>query len=282
MENELIVQRDKVLIKIKALRKVYKIGTEKVVALDKIDLEIGRGEICCILGTSGSGKSTLLNMLAGLEKPTSGSVTIEGKEITSFSEKQLAVFRQANLGFVFQSYNLLATMTALDNVAMPLLFLGVSRKERNARASRILHQVGLGTHINHKPTEMSGGQQQRVGIARAYANVPKIVFADEPTGNLDSKTTLEVMAIIVNLARDNDQTLVLVTHNPEIASYANRIVHIIDGNIQKIEVNDAPILPPRPACLDAEIKTPKKKKKKKKASSLPKDMGKGEASSTSA
>lgn len=255
----------KAFIKIDGLRKVYKIGSERVVALDNIDLEIGRGEICCILGTSGSGKSTLLNMLAGLEKPTNGTVKIDGQEITSFSEKQLAVFRQANLGFVFQSYNLLPTMTALDNVAMPLLFLGMSRKERNQRANRILHQVGLGTHVSHKPTEMSGGQQQRVGIARAYANVPKIVFADEPTGNLDSKTTLDVMAIIVNLARDNDQTLVLVTHNPEIAQYANRIVHIIDGNVQQIEVNEHPIMPERPVSLDAEIKPPKKKKKKKTA-----------------
>lgn len=236
-------------IAIKDLRKVYHIGEEKVVALNHIDLDIFKGEICCILGTSGSGKSTLLNMLAGLEKPTKGSIFIDGKEITKFSEKELAIFRQANIGFVFQSYNLLATMTALDNVALPLLFLGTGKKERNKRARAILKQVGLLKHINHKPTEMSGGQQQRVGIARAYANVPKIVFADEPTGNLDSKTTLDVMAIIVTLARENNQTLILVTHNPDIAAYANKIVHIIDGDIQKIEINENPIVPEKPETM---------------------------------
>lgn len=242
------------LIAIKDLRKVYRVGEEKVIALDRISLNIEEGEVCCILGTSGSGKSTLLNMMAGLEKPTAGSVTIDGNVITSFSEKQLAVFRQANVGFVFQSYNLLPTMTALDNVAMPLLFLGKSRKERNRRAKQILKQVGLLKHIQHKPTEMSGGQQQRVGIARAYANVPKIVFADEPTGNLDSKTTLDVMAIILTLAKQNNQTLIIVTHNPEIARYAHRIVHIIDGDVEKVEVNENPIVPEVPESL-----MPKKK-----------------------
>lgn len=231
------------LIKIRDLRKVYKVGDEKVVALDKINLDIYEGEICCLLGTSGSGKSTLLNMLAGLEKPTKGRVSIDNEIVTSMNEKQLAMFRQGKIGFVFQAYNLLTTMTALENVAMPLMFLGVPKKEREKRAKEILTAVGLEKHIKHKPTEMSGGQQQRVGIARAFVNVPKIVFADEPTGNLDSHTTLEVMSIIVNLARKNNQTLIIVTHDPSIARYADRIVHILDGNIEYIEENENPIVP---------------------------------------
>lgn len=230
-------------ITIEGIRKVYKVGKEKVIALNKIDLTIAQGEICCILGTSGSGKSTLLNMLAGLEKPTKGKIFIDGNEVTGFSEKELAIFRQANLGFVFQAYNLLPTMTALDNVAMPLLFLGLPKKQRYQQATKILKQVGLSKHIKHKPTEMSGGQQQRVGIARAYVNMPKLVFADEPTGNLDTKTTLDVMSIIVNMAYDQNQTLILVTHNPDIALYANKVVHIIDGNVAKIEINENPIRP---------------------------------------
>lgn len=231
------------LIKIRDLRKVYKVGDEKVVALDRINLDIYEGEICCLLGTSGSGKSTLLNMLAGLEKPTKGRVSIDNEIVTSMNEKQLAMFRQGKIGFVFQAYNLLATMTALENVAMPLMFLGVPKKEREKRAAEILKAVGLEKHIKHKPTEMSGGQQQRVGIARAFVNVPKIVFADEPTGNLDSHTTLEVMSIIVNMARKNNQTLIIVTHDPSIAKYADRIVHILDGNIEYIEENENPIAP---------------------------------------
>ncbi len=233
----------KPLIEIKGLRKVYRIGDQKVIALNNIDISINEGEICCLLGTSGSGKSTLLNMMAGLEKPTRGSIIIGDTQIDQLNEKQLAIFRQENVGFVFQSYNLLPTMTALDNVAMPLLFTGVAKKERKKNAKQMLESVGLGTHIHHKPTEMSGGQQQRVGIARAFVALPKIVFADEPTGNLDSKTTLEVMAIIINLAKKNNQTLVIVTHDPSIANYANRIIHVLDGNVEKIVENENPTSP---------------------------------------
>ncbi len=245
-------------IRIEGIRKVYKVGKEKVIALNKIDLTIAKGDICCILGTSGSGKSTLLNMLAGLEKPTKGKIFIDGNEVTAFSEKDLAIFRQANLGFVFQAYNLLPTMTALDNVAMPLLFLGMPKKDRYKKASKILKQVGLSKHIKHKPTEMSGGQQQRVGIARAYVNMPKLVFADEPTGNLDTKTTLDVMSIIVNLAYDNNQTLILVTHNPDIAQYANKVVHVIDGNVDKIDINENPIRPEPVKYVDGAKKSKEK------------------------
>lgn len=219
------------IIRIQNLRKVYRLGKEKVVALDNINLDIYKGQICCILGTSGSGKSTLLNQLAGLEKPSKGSVTIGKTNISVLSENKLAKFRQTNVGFIFQSYNLLATMTALENVAMPLMFRGVPKSIRTRRAKAILKKVGLGNRCGHRPNQMSGGQQQRVGIARAFAAKPKIIFADEPTGNLDSRTTIEVMELMVRMCRKDNQTLVLVTHDRELALYADRIVTLIDGKI---------------------------------------------------
>jgi putative ABC transport system ATP-binding protein len=224
------------IIELKNLRKVYKVGDEKVVALDDVSLNIRRGEFCCLLGTSGSGKSTLLNLMAGLEKPTKGSIRIKGQVIEKMSEKKLAKFRQEHLGFVFQSYNLLPMLTALENVSLPLIFKGVPKAKRDKKAREMLKAVGLSTHEKHKPSQMSGGQQQRVGIARAFVAMPEIVFADEPTGNLDSKTTKEVMELITNMARANNQTLVIVTHDLQIASYADRIVHILDGNIEKIDI----------------------------------------------
>ena len=175
------------VIKVRNLRKVYRLGKEKVVALENVNLEVPPGQICCILGTSGSGKSTFLNQLAGLEKPTKGAVYINGTNISKLNERQLAKFRQKNLGFIFQSYNLLPALTALENVAMPLMFKGISRRKRNKRAKELLALVGLKGRMKHKPTQMSGGQQQRVGIARAFVANPSIVFADEPTGNLDTK-----------------------------------------------------------------------------------------------
>lgn len=227
----------KAIIRISNLRKVYRIGPETVVALDNINLNIQRGEICCILGTSGSGKSTLLNQLAGLEKPTRGRVTIIDTNISVLSENQLAKFRQRNVGFIFQSYNLLPTMSAMENVSMPLMFRGIPRFIRNKRAKEMLQKVGLGNRALHKPTQMSGGQQQRVGIARAFVAKPAIIFADEPTGNLDSHTTLEVMELMVAMCRKNKQTLILVTHDRELSLYADRIVTLIDGNIQSDEKN---------------------------------------------
>jgi putative ABC transport system ATP-binding protein len=224
------------IIELKNLRKVYRVGEEKVVALDNVSLDIKKGEFCCLLGTSGSGKSTLLNLMAGLEKPTKGSIHIKGKAIEKMSEKLLAKFRQEHVGFVFQSYNLLPMLTALENVSMPLTFKGISKSKRDKKAKEMLKAVGLSTHEKHKPSQMSGGQQQRVGIARAFVGMPEIVFADEPTGNLDSKTTREVMELITKMARDNRQTLVIVTHDLEIAAYADRIVHILDGNIEKIDI----------------------------------------------
>ena len=219
------------IIKIENLYKIYPVGKEKVVALGGINLEIPKGQICCILGTSGSGKSTLLNQLAGLEKPTKGKVLIGGVNVSALSEGQLAKFRQKNVGFIFQSYNLLQSYSALENVAMPLMFRGIGKGLRNRRAKVILKQVGLGKRMHHKPAQMSGGQQQRVGIARAFVAKPKIVFADEPTGNLDTKTTKEVMELMVRLCRKNNQTLVLVTHDRELALYADRIITLIDGKV---------------------------------------------------
>lgn len=219
------------IIKIENLYKVYPVGKEKVVALGGISLEIEKGQICCILGTSGSGKSTLLNQLAGLEKPSKGRVLIGGVNISTLSEGQLAKFRQKNVGFIFQSYNLLPSMTAVENVAMPLMFRGIPKKEREETAARMLRQVGLGHRLNHYPGQMSGGQQQRAGIARAFAAQPEVIFADEPTGNLDSRTTREIMEMITGFARQLHQTIVLVTHDPEMEQYADRVIRLVDGTI---------------------------------------------------
>ena len=217
----------------KGLRKVYAIGAERVVALGSVDLRVPKGQICCLLGTSGSGKSTLLNMLAGLEKPTKGSITIHGKRVDRLSERQLAIFRQIHFGFVFQSYNLLPTLTAVENVALPLAFKGMGKSKREKQAIEILKSVGLGDRLDHRPTQMSGGQQQRVGIARAFVAKPDVVFADEPTGNLDSKTTMDVMVKMVEITKARGKTLLIVTHDLEIAGFADRIVHIRDGNIDE-------------------------------------------------
>lgn len=225
------------IIEIRDLKKTYKLGSERVRALKNINLDIEKGEICCVLGTSGSGKSTLLNMLAGLEKPTRGSVKIKGTEITKLNEKKLAKFRQQHLGFVFQSYNLLNQLTALENVAMPLMFKGIPRKKRDKIAAKMLKNVSLGNRMKHKPSQMSGGQQQRVGIARAFVTKPSVIFADEPTGNLDSHTTEEVMKLMVEMCRKHGLTMVLVTHDLGISEYADKIVHIIDGEITSIEKN---------------------------------------------
>ncbi|NDO46314.1 ABC transporter ATP-binding protein [Clostridium sp. MD294] len=212
-------------------------GNEKIPAINNLSLDISHGEICCLLGKSGSGKSTLLNLIAGLEKPTKGSIIFNKCHMERMNEDQLAKFRQQYVGFVFQSYNLLSTLTALENVTLPLIFRKVPTAERNKRAMEMLNAVGLSERANHKPSEMSGGQQQRVSIARAFINSPQVVFADEPTGNLDTKTTYEMMDLITDLAQKNKQTLVIVTHDLEISEYADRIIHLSDGKIEKIEHN---------------------------------------------
>lgn len=223
--------RDRPIVEVRDVRKEYPLGGETVVALKRINLRIQRGEICCIFGTSGSGKSTLLNQLAGMEKPTRGEVRIGGACISRMNENELAAFRQRHLGFVFQSYNLLPNLTATENVAMPLMFRGVPRAQREQAARELLCRVGLSHRLDHFPGQMSGGQQQRAGIARAFIARPDIVFADEPTGNLDSKTTVEIMDMICSFSRKFHQTILLVTHDPEMAAYADRIVRLIDGEI---------------------------------------------------
>ncbi len=233
-----MISSEKPLIRIKNVRKVYPMGDEKVIALDDISLDIYKGEIVCFLGKSGSGKSTFLNMVAGLEKPTRGEIIIGNIHIEKLSEEQVTLFRQKNIGFIFQAYNLLPMLTALENVEYPLVLRGMDRKKRAKRARLALDEVGLKGYENRKPNQMSGGQQQRVGIARAIAVDPKIIFADEPTGNLDTKTTETVMGLIVDRVHKNNQTMILVTHDNAIAQYADRIVTIQDGNILTIQKRD--------------------------------------------
>lgn len=223
------------VIEVKNLYKLYRVGDEVVRALDGVDFNIYKGEFCAIVGTSGSGKSTLLNMLAGLEKPTKGEVIISGEHIEKKNEEELVKFRRDNVGFIFQSFHLLGTMNAVENVALPLSFRGVPKDVRLKKADKMLDLVNLGKHKKHMPNQMSGGQQQRVGVARALVVHPKIIFADEPTGNLDSHTSEEVMELMQQVVRQQKKTLVMVTHDNHLATYADRVFHISDGKIIKIE-----------------------------------------------
>ena len=225
-----------VIIDVRNAKKIYRMGQERIHAVDGISFTVNRGEFCCLLGTSGSGKSTLLNLMAGIEKLTSGDVFIKGQSIKQMSENKLSKFRQENLGFVFQSYNLLGSMTALENVELPLVFKRLPASKRRRMARGILKKVGLGDRMMHKPKEMSGGQQQRVGIARAFVAKPDVVFADEPTGNLDSRTTIEVMDLIKEMASKHNQTIVMVTHSTTAAERGNRVLYLADG-IVKSEID---------------------------------------------
>ncbi len=223
------------VIEVKNLYKIYRVGETKVRALNGVDFTINRGDFCSIVGTSGSGKSTLLNMMAGLEKPTKGEILIAGEHIENKTENQLVAFRREHIGFIFQSFNLLGTMNAIENVALPLTFQGMDKKLRNQKAEEMLELVGLTKHKMHKPNQMSGGQQQRVGVARALVVEPEIIFADEPTGNLDSNTSVEVMNLMKKVVREKNQTLVMVTHDNYLAGFADIIFHIKDGKIVQIE-----------------------------------------------
>ena len=225
----------KTVIRVKDLYKVYRVGDSKVKALNGVDFTIQKGEFCSIVGTSGSGKSTLLNMLAGLEKPTKGQIVIAGEHIEKKSENQLVKFRREHIGFIFQSFNLLPALSAVENVALPLTFQGMDKAKRLEKAAQVLDLVGLSVHKHHRPTQMSGGQQQRVGIARALVVNPQIIFADEPTGNLDSHTSAEVMELIRKIIHEQNQTLVMVTHDDHLAGFADRIFRISDGKIVSIE-----------------------------------------------
>ena len=225
------------LIKIRDLMKIYELGGEKIYALNNISLDINKGEIVCLLGTSGSGKSTLLNAIAGLEKPTSGSIEIGKIPIHKLTEDQVTTFRRQNIGFIFQSYNLIPTQTALENVTLGMTFKGIDKKVREEKGKEILRAVGLGKRLHHKPNELSGGQQQRVSIARAFVDNPKIIFADEPTGNLDTRTTREILELMTELIRENNQTMIIVSHDEEVTEYSDKTYHMQDGIIKEIREN---------------------------------------------
>lgn len=225
----------KVVIEVKNLYKIYKVGSNRVRALNGVDFQVYEGEFCAIVGTSGSGKSTLLNMLAGLEKPTKGEIIITGQHIEKMNEKKLVRFRRENVGFIFQSFNLIGTLNALENVALPLSFRGIPKPVRLRKAMKLLKLVGLKAHAKHKPNQMSGGQQQRVGMARALVVDPKIMFADEPTGNLDSRTSKDMMALMRKVVNEHKKTLVMVTHDNSLAAIADKVIRIVDGKIVDIE-----------------------------------------------
>lgn len=218
------------VIDIQGITKTYVNGKLSVPVLHGIDLQVNKGEFVSIMGPSGSGKSTFMNILGCLDRPTTGSYLLNGDEVATLSDDELAFVRNKQIGFVFQSFNLLTKLTALENVALPMIYAGMDKKSRNERAAALLSSVGLGDRMDHLPSELSGGQRQRVAIARALANNPAIIMADEPTGNLDSKSTIDVMNIFRGLY-DEGRTIILVTHEPEIATYASRNVVLRDGLI---------------------------------------------------
>ena len=218
------------VIDIQGITKTYVNGKLSVPVLHGIDLQVNKGEFVSIMGPSGSGKSTFMNILGCLDRPTTGSYRLNGDEVATLSDDELAFVRNKQIGFVFQSFNLLTKLTALENVALPMIYAGMDKKSRNERAAALLSSVGLGERMDHLPSELSGGQRQRVAIARALANNPAIIMADEPTGNLDSKSTIDVMNIFRGLY-DEGRTIILVTHEPEIATYASRNVVLRDGLI---------------------------------------------------
>src|SRR5829696_6238157 len=219
-------------IETRDLRKHYRMGEVDVRAHDGVSLSVDEGEFVALLGTSGSGKSTLLNLIAGLDHASGGSLKIFDEDLAQMSRAQLSVHRQRNVGIIFQSFNLVSSMTATDNVALSMMFAGVPRTEREARAASLLTAVGLGERKVHRPKELSGGEQQRVAIARALANNPRLLLADEPTGNLDSRTSAEIMAILRDLNQREHKTVIMVTHDPTLASrYAHRTVTLLDGAV---------------------------------------------------
>jgi putative ABC transport system ATP-binding protein len=226
-----------IIIYTQDLHKIYKMGTNEVHALRGVSIAIKKGEIVAIMGPSGSGKSTLMNIIGCLDQPTWGTYSLAGKDVSQMSDDELAVVRNRSVGFIFQNFNLLSRTSALDNVVLPLIYAGTSVRERGKRAKEVLSAVGLNDRIDHTPNELSGGQQQRVAIARALVNKPSIILADEPTGNLDSKSGEEVMQILKNMNEETGITVILVTHDPRISEYAQRTLHLFDGKVTKEDIN---------------------------------------------
>lgn len=227
-----------ITVKTEQIVKEYRMGDNVVRALAGIDLEIERGEYISVMGPSGSGKTTLFNMIGALDKPTSGRVFIDGQDTSDLSESQIAWLRCHRIGYIFQTFNLLPVMTAQENVALPMIFAGLSESERNEKAAALLTSVGLGERLDHKPEELSGGQRQRVAIARALANGPSIILADEPTGNLDVKTGREIITLIKDMNEKNNVTVITATHDLKMIDVSDRIVEIVDGAIDRIRTRD--------------------------------------------
>jgi len=225
------------IIEIKGITRNFPLGNETVYVLKGIDLVINKGEYVALMGPSGSGKSTLMNILGCLDTPTAGSYILNGKVVSEMHDDELAEIRNKEIGFVFQTFNLMPRTTALDNVALPMVYTGYSKDDRNKRATEVLTQVGLADRMDHKPNQLSGGQRQRVAVARALVNKPSIILADEPTGNLDSKTSIEIMNLF-NEIHANGNTVILVTHEEDIAAHAHRIIRVKDGIIEKDEVKN--------------------------------------------
>ncbi len=228
------------LIQVRGVHRVYGMGEAEVRALDGVDLDLEKGGFTTLMGPSGSGKSTMLNIIGCLDEPTEGSYMLEGVEMVGLGRKERALVRREKLGFVFQGFNLLARSTALENVELPLIYQGFSAAERKKRATEALDQVGLASRAGHLPSEMSGGQQQRVAIARAIVTQPEILLADEPTGNLDTKTSHEVMQLLQRLNRDDGITIIMVSHEPEMMVYTDFIVRFRDGRVESTEIVDHP------------------------------------------
>ena len=227
---------EKPLITIKEIGRKYVIGSEVIHALKSVSLDINKGEFVALMGPSGSGKSTLMNILGCLDTPSSGTYVLNGTDVSRMTDDALAEVRNQEIGFVFQTFNLLPRSTALDNVALPLIYAGTSKKDRDARAAKALENVNLGNRMDHKPNELSGGQRQRVAVARALINDPSIILADEPTGNLDTKTSIEIMGLLEEI-HSKGNTIILVTHEEDIAQHAHRIVRMRDGLIENDYLN---------------------------------------------